>query len=353
MMGPVEREVKKVTRNRISLKGILQIARLYPRSWWTKYAMFSIIVPFALLFNERGHSPDLGRMVPLLAILFLGYCYTFILNYITDIREDRLKKDHIMIGQSGILRLKLLCAVVLLINLIIAITFLTLPVLFLFSALQAFSTLYSWGPRLKESLAGPIIGSMLYWGPIPLVVIHMKTLEGIGTLKAFSTASLVYFICIFFFGMVKELSHNIFDFEIDKKAGLRTFGQIAGKKRTKALIYVFKILYVPAFLLLGYFISIPFFILSILFILAGILGLYRTKYYFSFVAVWLLIDWNTGAGGILLLFLSIPSLVKAIVHLVNKIGEGSHRTKAALTNVVDNVHARNRRIVFSILERAK
>ena len=64
-------------------------------------------------------------------------------------------------------------------------------------------------------------------------------------------------------------------------------------------------------------------------------------------------DWNTGAGGILLLFLSIPSLVKAIVHLVNKIGEGSHRTKAALTNVVDNVHARNRRIVFSILERAK
>ena len=315
--------------------------------------MFSMIVPLALLLNESDHSSDLGIMIPLLAILFLGYCYTFVLNYITDIREDRLKENQVKIDESGILWLKLVCGIVLLINLIIAISFLSLPGLFLFIALQAFSTLYSWGPRLKESVVGPVIGSMFYWGPIPLVVTHLGSVEGANIVKGFSTTALVYLVCIFFFGMVKELSHNIFDFEIDRKAGLGTFGQIVGKKRTKTLIIVFKTLYVPSFLLFGYFISVPFFILSILFILAGILGLYRTKYYFSFAALWLLMAGNTGAGEILLLFLAIPPLVKAIVHLVKKIGEGTHRSRAALTHMVDHVHARNRRVVFSILERVK
>ena len=349
----VESEAKKVKRRRMKPKDILQIARLYPGSWWTKYAMFSMIVPLALLFNEQDHGASLSMVVPLLVILFLGYCYTFVLNYITDVREDSLKENQVKIDESGILWLKIVCGVVLLINLIIAISFLSLPGLFLFIGLEVFSTLYSWGPRLKESVVGPIIGSMFYWGPIPLVVIHLRSVEGIGISKAFSTTAIVYLVCIFFFGMVKELSHNIFDFEIDRKAGLGTFGQIVGEKRTKNLIIMFKALYVPSFLLFGYFISIPVFIISILFILAGILGLYRTKYFFSFAAVWLLMDRNLGSGGILLLFLAIPPLVKAIVHLINKIGEGGHRSRASLTHMVDCVHARNRKMVFSILERVK
>lgn len=346
-------EGRKLICKRKSLENLARMARLYPSPWWSKYAIFSIIVPSALLFHKTNASFDLGRTLPLISVLFLGYTFTFFLNSLTDIKEDRFKPMPVLTSKAGLKKAKLLCGVIVLIQISLAAAIFNPLTFILFLILQVSSVLYSWGARFKESILGPLIGSMFYWGPIPLIAVHMGGINTIEIWKAFPPSLGLYLICMIFLGMEKELSHNIFDFDVDNKAGVRTFGQIAGKKNTKTLIKIFKCLYLLSMIILGYFISQLAFITSIIFLLLGVAGLFQSKYYFTILAVICLLSGNMGYIEVFLLFVSIPFFVKFFVHFLHRSEAGIHSIRAAINSTVDHVHSRHRILVFSKLEKIK
>ncbi|MDP6155975.1 MAG: UbiA family prenyltransferase [Candidatus Thermoplasmatota archaeon] len=335
------------------IKDFIKMMRLHPPSWWGEYALFSIIVPCALLFHENQMSLDISKLLPLLGILFTGYCSTFVLNHITDVKEDSYKENQPLMTDGKIRRALFLWISLIIAEIAMALIFFNITALVLLGILQLLSILYSWGIRLKESIAGPLVGSTFYWGPIPLVVVVLLGTSGFGIWKCFTTPMMIHILAMFFFGIERELTHNLFDFDIDRKAGITTFGQIVGVKRTKIIIRVMKGFFLISMLALGWAISLSFSVLVLLFALLGVAGFIPSFYFFSLLAVGLLLSGRTGVAEILLLFCMIPAISMYVTKLVEKTRAGIHQGTAAARRILNDIHAQHRKLIFTIFERIK
>lgn len=331
----------------------MKMMRLHPPSWWGEYAVFSIVVPCALLVHENNVSLDISKLIPLLVILFIGYCSTFVLNHITDIKEDRFKKNRPMMTEEKIKKARLLWLFLIVVEITLALIFFNTAALILYGVLQLFSILYSWGARLKESLAGPLVGSTFYWGPIPLVVAVLVGTGDFGIWKYFTIPLMFHLVAMFFFGIERELSHNLFDFDIDRKASISTFAQITGTRVTKNMIRLTKGVFLVAIVGLGWSISPQVLVLALLFTLLGIAGVIPASYFFSVLAVGLLFSGKTGVAEIMLLFCMIPVLSMILTQLAKKTKAGIHVGRAAGRRYLNNIHRRHRELVFTIFERIK
>jgi len=346
-------EAKKLHRVRESLEKLARMTRLYPSPWWSKYAMFSMLLPLGLLIYSGDPTIDLAKALPLIAVISLGYTSTFLFNSLTDLGEDRFKPEPLHIGKGGLARAKVLCGSILITEIILALLVFDRTALVLFLLLQVLSLSYSWGIRFKETFLGPLVGSLFYWGPIPLIAAHIGGIESITIWNGPPSALGLYLICMIFMGMDKELSHNLFDYEIDKRAGLRTFGQRAGRRNTMMLVRGFKALYLCALVMVGYFISLPALIISIVFVLFGITGFFQSKYYFTVLIFLCIFPRTMEHSGLFLIFASIPYIVKFIIYFFYRLKAAFHRTRAALTCAIDQIHARHRASVFSELEKKR
>ena len=335
------------------IRDFIKMMRLHPPSWWGEYAVFSIIVPCALLLHENNVPVEISKLLPLLGILFTGYSSTFVLNHITDVREDRFKENRPVMTDEKKKRAKLLWLSLITLEIAMALIFFNITALALLGILQVLSIFYSWGIRFKESLIGPLVGSTFYWGPISLVVVVLIGADGFEIWKYFTIPLTVYLISMFFFGIERELSHNLYDFDIDRKAGISTFGQIAGIRKTKIMVRVTKIIFLASMVGLGWTISLPVSVLALLFALLGIAGVVPACYFFSVLAVGLLISGRAGAGEILLLFCMIPALSRIIERLAERTRAGIHMVRASVRRALNDIHARHRELIFTIFERIK
>jgi len=176
---------------------------------------------------------------------------------------------------------------------------------------------------------------------------------GIGIWKYFTMPLTIYLVSMFFFGIERELSHNLYDFDVDKKAGLSTFGQIAGRRTTKTIIRIMKGFFLISMVGLGWTISFPVSVLALLFSILGIAGVLPADYFFSLLAVGLIISGETGPGEIMLLFCMIPSLLRIITRLAEKTRAGIHLGRAAVRRAINDIHAQHRELIFTIFERIK
>ncbi len=335
------------------IRDFLKTMRLHPPSWWGEYAVFSIIIPCALLFNENNVSLDISKLLPLLGVLFTGYSSTFVLNHITDVKEDSFKKNRPLMTDAAKKRTCILFLSLIAAEIVIAFIFFNITALILLGILQLFSILYSWGIRFKESIAGPLIGSTFYWGPIPLVVVVLVGSSGVGMWEHFTPALIVHFTAMFFFGIERELSHSLYDFDVDRKAGLSTFAQITGRRVTKIVIRVMKVLFLIFMVVIGWTISTPVWVLALLFVIIGIAGILPASYFFSVLVVGLLISGKTGVAEIFLLFCMIPILSRIMTRCTEKIKAGFYLGKAAIRRKSNDIHAQHRELIFTLFERIK
>lgn len=331
----------------------LRMMRLYPRPWWGKYAIFSFIIPAALVFHESGASLPISNMIELTALLLMGYSSTFLINSLADTREDRHKTLWRAFTREE-RRLGILLSIFLvLVSTISAFRVFETPAFIVFLFLQLSSILYSVGPRFKETLAGPVIGSMFCWGPAIMVLLHLRGIELAVSASDISLVFAVYLGLAFFLGLDKELSHDLYDYETDRKAGLKTFGQRLGRERTLMLLRASKVVYFLLIVLLGYMVSLPVLAVALFFVVLGITGQFRVKYFFSVLAIWLLISDRSGPSEILLLLGAAPFISRAVVHLLEKVRAGYFRTRGCYASAVAEAHTSHRKAVFSLLERVK
>ena len=330
---------------------MLRMMRLYPRSWWVKYATYSIIIPSALIFQQAGEGLALRKTLVLTAILSMGYCNTFLLNSLADRKGDEHKPGWYAISRKNVIWGKLLASSLLITSITWAFMAFETSTFTVFLALQLSSILYSLGPRFKEMPLGPLVGSMFYWAPVILVYLHLGHV-GWPTRLADARSSLwLFLLCTFFLGLEKELSHNLYDFIPDGKAGLRTFGQRAGMDVTRGLVRISKGFFLILVIILGYSLSYPLFALALLFVAFGISGLYRAKYYFVLLAPWLLISKASGITEMILLLGAVPFISRAVAHLLLRLRSGFHRIKGCYAKLNETLHDKHRKAVFSILER--
>lgn len=335
---------------------ILLLLRLRPRFWWVEYALFSMLFPATLFSWVSGQTLLLHELVGVIALLFLLYSFTFTFNYITDSREDAFKPDGGIMDMPGATKTAVfICIVLLCAMLVLAPIILKMSVLVMFWVLFILSTMYSWGLRLKESYFGPLVGSMFYWAPAVLVVAHVGHLPAspVSLASNFPPILGAYVLLVFFYGIFRELEHNIYDFEPDGRAELRTFGHRVGRKNTCWAAMIARLLYQISLVLLASFLGWEAVILALILVLGDIFKLSASKHFFTIIMVVLLmtlpLNWTT-------VFL-LSGMVGVNVKLALFINDISrvlfHRVRISRRKLIDALHTRHRAQIFSALERIR
>ena len=231
--------------------------------WYNSFFRISVAIPILMALLFCGRYIPLRHLIVYTAIVILNYYYTSIINYYTDIREDaykyKLEKrwNVVMDPANPFVELsgedvnairKVIYESVVGYALLTAIMTIYMyyyidgwPILLMHHGiLFLVANIYSLRPRLKESIFGVLIASMLYWYPPVIVMTHLELYEYLYVL---------YVALIIVLGIGESIKHTLDHYSIDLLAKRRTFAIIVGVKRSKkiykALMITFHLLLLP------------------------------------------------------------------------------------------------------------
>lgn len=229
--------------------------------WYNSFFQIAMAMPFLLVLSSAHYSAT--TLIVISLGIVLNYLYTSAVNYISDIEEDSLKPklgrkwnkmedppNPLVESDSNLKPIlnSVVLAYTLLTVIVISLAFMYIPdpIIYIVHMLVLLTvgTLYSIGPRLKESMIGFFIASMLYWYP-PVIIMT--------SLGIYDTIILVYTVTIFLLGLYESIKHTVEHYLIDSGAGKRTFVMIIGRKLARKMTGILGFLFYTSTIILGYF----------------------------------------------------------------------------------------------------
>jgi len=332
---------------------ILLLTRLNPRFWWGEYALFSLLIPFLLVVYIFDSGHDLWNVISVFIPIFILYGFTFTLNYLTDVREDRYKENVFRMNRRRRILGFILLPLLLTAMIFLSYLYLSGTALIIFGVLLLVSIIYSWGLRLKETPMGPFAASLFYWGPAILLISHFSKdpWVNIGELKTESLIFLMYILSIFFYGLVMELEHNLFDLKADLKADVRTLAVRIGKERVGKLIKIVRIILAVPLIAFSFLISWHFALAVALMILVNLKWNVSLKYFFILLAVFFLVQEGLSQTAVFIFLCLSPHISFILVGMIQESRKLLHQIRRSRRHLIDRMHEEHKRIIFSELER--
>lgn len=245
--------------------------------WYASFFRVSICIP--VLLAALWHHVPLRDLITYTALILMNYYLTSAVNYYTDIGEDSRKRlmggedvrpmdpDNPLVpvaNRAGRRRVffQSLAVYALGTGVLVAWTYFYVErpyiILLHHGVLFAVGITYSLGPRLKESLGGFLIASMLYWYPVFIVMTHTTS---------YTITMLTYLALTMVVGIGDSIQHTVHHHIIDAGAGRKTLANRIGVGRAKKLAgLVIAIAYVIA-MTMGYMLSsIPLILVALYFL---------------------------------------------------------------------------------------
>ena len=220
----------------------LRAFKLYPYPFIMQYAILSFSAPLTLLLPTlpiKEWPVMLYSLIPLI----LSYLYTFLLNNMKDVLEDSTKGTNpFSTGELSNEDGKRLLSITLFtfILSLIPLMFVSISSIIILLFAIIMGTAYSTGPRLKETIYGPVVASLFHWGPS--VYFSVLALD-LGSL-VISSPIIIVFLAAIALGMYIELEHTLRDLPHDLTARRRTFPLIVGPRATERFMRIMATLYI-------------------------------------------------------------------------------------------------------------
>jgi 4-hydroxybenzoate polyprenyltransferase len=241
------------------------------------------LLPFGFVAYQTPEAVTIYAVIALIVPLFLLYCVTFTFNYYTDQLEDRVKRldaNPIVSGKISSRTTLILVCIYTCSIIVTTCMLLRVPLswLILF-CLLAFSFLYGYGIRFKETIIGPGIASLFFWGPALVIWVELNI--------RFDPITILYLGSIILVGIQFELLHLVHDYELDRTANLRTVATIFGIQQTHTFIQMLRLGLFSILLVLSIMISYLLFIVTILFMILYYSNQLDWYHYYPILLLWL------------------------------------------------------------------
>lgn len=164
----------------------------------------------------------LALLAPFVLVLTAGYVY----NDLCDLDDPPGKGNPVADGLVTAATARLVLALALAAGLAAFAALFRQPLAWLaFGAWLLLTLAYSGlGIRLKETLAGPALGTLVLWVGAPLVLALELAAVDASLLALLAAAWLMFTAC--------ELAHTLVDFDVDSRSGYRTCAQRLGRVPT-------------------------------------------------------------------------------------------------------------------------